>query len=420
MKLTQAVFYLGLLLFTACQATPVPTPEPTLPIQPTLMVTNTAVLTPSPVAPTQPPPANPTLIPTISASPTPAFPSHDGDPLDRAQIGLQVHLHSEDVGEIMHHLDTLNVGWVKTQVSWKLFQPDPDRLDEVLWQELDELITSANDREIQVLLSVAKAPEWTRPTTEMDGPPTDYNNFAAFMRLLSARYVGQVAAYELWNETNLQREWNGAPLSGADLAEIIRLGAQAVREVDPDALIISGAPAPTGINDGITAVDDRLYFQQMIDAGVAEWVDGFGVHPYGWANPPLSSYASPDPRIPSHADHPSFFFVDTLENYRQILTNAGVDKPLWATEFGWGSYENMGEAVPGTAYMLNVSEWQQAEYTLASYVEASTRPWVGPLILWNLNFAPLLGPDFSESAYSILLPDRSPRPVYHALRTLTE
>jgi hypothetical protein len=321
---------------------------------------------------------------------------------------------------MMRQLEALNVGWVKVQVSWKLFQPEADRLDDVLWHELDALITAANERDIQVLLGVAKAPEWTRPTTEMDGPPSDYNTFANFMRLLADRYAGRVAAYELWNETNLQREWQGAPLSGADLAEIIRLGAQAVREVDPEALIITGAPAPTGINDGLTAVDDRLYFQQMVNAGVGEWVDGFGVHPYGWANPPLSTMADPDPAIPSHADHPSFFYRDTLEDYRQILTEAGIDKPLWATEFGWGSYENVADPVPGTEYMLNVSEWQQAEYTLAAYAYADTRPWVGPLILWNLNFGPLLGTQFSESAYSILRPDSTPRPIYYSLRTLTQ
>lgn len=322
----------------------------------------------------------------------------------------------------MNHLEMLNVGWVKTQVSWKLFQPEPDRLDEVLWQELDELVRLANERDIKVLLGVAKAPEWSRPTTEMDGPPTDYSTFAEFMRLLAGRYAGQVAAYELWNETNLQREWHGAPLNGADLAELIRIGAEAVREVDPDVLLIAGAPAPTGINDGVTAVDDRLYFQQMLEAGVAQWVDGFGIHPYGWGNPPESRYTQPAPHVTSHADHPSFFFQDTLEDYHQILQAAGVDvnrQPLWATEFGWGSYENLGEVVPGTEYMLEVDEWQQAEYTLGAYAEAETRPWVGPLILWNLNFGPLLGTQFSESAYSILLPDGSPRPVYHALRTLS-
>ncbi|MCA9981966.1 MAG: cellulase family glycosylhydrolase, partial [Anaerolineales bacterium] len=356
---------------------------------------------------------------------TPAFPVYDGPLLDRSQIGLQLHLHNEDIDEMMRQLETLNVGWVKVQVSWKLFQPEPGRLDDVLWQELDDLVAAANERDIQVLLGVAKAPEWSRPTTEMDGPPSDGATFARFMGLLSSRYAGRVAAYELWNETNLQREWNGAPLSGADLAELIRLGAQAVRENDPQALVITGAPAPTGINDGVTAVDDRVYFQQLVEAGVAQWVDGFGVHPYGWANPPLSRFTEPDTAVETHADHPSFFFRDTLADYRQILTQASIDKPLWATEFGWGSYENIADPVPGTEYMLNVTEWQQAEYTLGAYAfihdATATAPnEFGPFILWNLNFGPLLGTEFSESAYSILRPDGSPRPIYHALQTLTQ
>jgi hypothetical protein len=44
--------------------------------------------------------------------------------------------------------------------------------------------------------------------------------------------------------------------------------------------------------------------------------------------------------------------------------------------------------------------------------------WVGPMMLWNLNFAPWIGADFSESGYSLLRPDGSPRPVYWALAAL--
>jgi hypothetical protein len=37
-------------------------------------------------------------------------------------------------------------------------------------------------------------------------------------------------------------------------------------------------------------------------------------------------------------------------------------------------------------------------------------------MLWNLNFAPLLGPSASMSGYSLVRPDGSPRPLYLALQ----
>lgn len=354
----------------------------------------------------------------IPPSPTPDFPLYEGPPLARAQVGIQLHLHREDLGALLTDLQTLNVGWVKVQVSWKVFQPERDRLDEVWFGELDALATAAQENGIQLMIGVAKAPEWSRPTTEMDGPPSDPADFAAFMSLLATRYQGRVAAYELWNETNLQREWNGVPLNGADLVELIRVGAEAVHAADSEVLILSGAPAPTGINDGVTAVDDRVYFQQMVDAGVAQYVDGFGIHPYGWGNPPASTFGNPDPIALSHNDHPSFFFLDTLNDYRAILEAAGVDtaaQKLWLTEFGWGSFDQIGEPVAGTRFMNYVDEWRQAEYLLEALAFGQETVWIGPMMVWNLNFGPLLGADFSETGYSVLRPDGSQRPSYKAL-----
>ncbi len=312
------------------------------------------------------------------------------------------------------------MGWVKVQVSWKLHEPEPGRYDQALFRELDQLVAGADANGIWVLLSVAKAPEWSRPTTELDGPPGENALFAGFMRHLASRYRGKVAAYELWNESNLRREWNGFPLSATDFVALVRAGAAGVKAADPPAIIVSGAPAPTGIHDYVTAIDDRIYLSQMLAAGVADSVDVIGVHPYSWANSPDASAAAPDPAVPSHNDHPSFFFRDTLSDYHDILNQAGwSEKQLWVTEFGWGSFDGMGVPPPaGAEFMAAVSEWQQASYTLRAYELAHSWPWVGPLFLWNLNFAPLLGIDFSESGYSLLRPDSSPRPVYLALQAV--
>jgi hypothetical protein len=370
--------------------------------------------TPTPVA--SPPTPRPT------ATPSPAYPIYNGPPLDRNGFGLQVHLHRQDLRSLLRHLQALNVGWVKVQVSWKLHQPQPDGYSDEYFAELDALVSAATANDMAVLLSVSKGPEWSRPTTEMDGPPTDYTLYRAFMQRLAGRYRGRVAAYELWNEPNLQREWNGVPLSAADLVTLIRLGAAGVRAADPTALIISAAPATTGINDGLMAIDDRVYLRQMLAAGVADVVDGIGVHPYGWANPPDSSAAAPDLSIPSHNNHPSFFFRDTLFDYAAILNEFGLDpanKPLWVTEFGWGSFAGFDASPPaGAEFMSAVSEWQQAAYTLRAYELAHEWEWVGPMMLWNLNFGPTLGSDFSESGYSLLRPDGSLRPVYLSLQTI--
>ena len=364
----------------------------------------------------------------LAATPEPEYPAYTGPPLDRDEIGIQIYLHRQDVRELLRHFEALNVGWVKVQVSWKLHEPRPGEYSEELFSELDRLVAGANGQGVKVLLSVSKAPEWSRPTTEMDGPPGDYALFEGFMRTLATRYTGQVAAYELWNEANLQREWNGTPLSAADLVELMRRGAAGVRAADPAALIISGAPATTGINDGVNAIDDRVYFGAMLAAGAAEFIDGAGVHPYGWANPPDAHAADATQVSSSHNNHPSFFFADTLADYRALLVDAGAaGVPLWPTEFGWGTFENIrfedgSPAAPpaGSEFMADNSEWEQAVYTLRAFELGQEWDWVGPLFLWNLNFTRALGPEFQEVGYSLLRFDDSRRPVYRALENRGE
>ena len=355
-------------------------------------------------------------------APTPSYPVYAGASLNRDNIGIQIHLHREDLDWLMAHLNKLDVGWVKVQVSWKIFQPDPNLLDEARFGELDRLIAAANDSEIKVLLSVAKAPEWSRPTTELDGPPANNAHFESFMGILASRYQGQVDAYELWNEPNLRREWNGYPLSAADLLQLIAAGARGVRAADPQALIISAAPATTGINDAISAIDDRVYFQQMISAGVTGLVDAVSAHPYGWANPPDSTFGNPDPSVPSHNNHPSFFFLDTMNDYRAMLDQSGNGHiPIWVTEFGWGTFDGLDAAPPEeVAFMADVNESQQAEYILRAFELANEMPGVGPQFLWNLNFAPRLGSDYAVSGFSLLRSDGSVRPAYQAMTTLSK
>lgn len=394
------------------------------------MVTPTAVIPPSPLPTTTTTPLplthTPSPVPTATATatptltPTPAFPLYTGRPLAREKLGVQIHLREQDQAEIFRQLRELGVGWVKVQISWKLYEPYPGEYHPERFTELDRFVDTAVSQNINVLLSVSKAPEWSRPTTEMDGPPTDFGLYRQFMNYVASRYQGRVAAYELWNEANLQREWNGFPLGGALFVDLLREGAAGARAGDANAQLISGAPAVTGINDRTAAIDDRQFLQEMLDAGLTDVVDGVGAHPYGFANPPDSNNGNPDTAVPSHNNHPSFFFRDTMEDYHTL---SGGELPIWATEFGWGSFAGLvndaGTPVPplpGTEYMNDVSEWQQAEYTLRAFEMGQNWAWAGPMFLWNLNFGPLLGTDFSETGYSLLRPDGAARPLYYTLK----
>jgi polysaccharide biosynthesis protein PslG len=360
--------------------------------------------TPTATATVQPPTSTPRPEPAVTPTPVP-----------KPNIGVQGQFIGPEGDAGITLAAELGVGWIKQQVDWNSIEYARGRYR---WDELDHLVAEAQKYGLKIMLSVARAPGFSRPEpVEEDGPPADFSIFHDFMAALSSRYQGRVAAYELWNEPNVRREWRGFELSAEKFVELIAAGSSGVRGGDPGAIIISGALAATGIDDQLNALNDRAYLRQMIAAGVAAYVDAIGAHPYGAANPPDERAADATHRRSGFSTHPSFFFLDTLEDYHAIVIEAKIDKPIWVTEFGWPSIERFGEVdTTGWEYAREVTEADQAAYLLRAIELRRARTWLGPLIIWNLNIAPLLGADRSESAYSLLRPDGSPRPAYQRLR----
>ena len=361
----------------------------------------------SPVATVAPSPERPT--------PTPAGPTPLPPPVPKPGYGIQVHLLAGDTWETLGWAQGLGVGWVKQQVEWHTIEHGPGDFD---WANVDQAVQTSNEFGFKLLLGVTHAPDWTRAAELEGGPPANYAEFSRFMEQLASRYRGRVAAYELWNEPNLAREWRGDTLDPARFVALVAEGSKGVRAGDPAALIISGAPAVTGINDGVGAIDDRVFLRGMYEAGIAQWVDGIGAHPYGFANPPGNSFLSSSQASSSHNDHPSFFFRDTLDDYRAIMLAYGdANRQIWVTEFGWPSVDGLGEVdTTGWEYAREVSEAQQADYIVRGYRMGDELAWVGPMFLWNLNLGPLRGAGDPVSAYGLLRPDATLRPAYIALR----
>ena len=403
-----------------CRTSPTLTPGPSPTIRPTSsprpVAAPTAFVIYLPLIERGEPISTPTPVPaTPTPEKSPSGPTPLPPPVPKPDYGIQLHLFAGEMAEPLDWAQGLGVGWVKQQVTWHTIEHGPDDFE---WWTLDRAVKACEGYGFKLLLSVVHAPDWTRTSELETGPPADYAEFGRFMGQLATRYQGRVAAYELWNEPNLAREWRGDTLDPARFVALVAEGARAVRAADPDALIISGAPAVTGIDDGVVAIDDRAFLRGMYEAGVASWVDAIGVHPYGFANPPDESWTDPAHLASSHNDHPSFFFQDTLEDYHAIMLAYGdTEHQLWVTEFGWASTQRMGEMdTTGWEYGREVNEAQQADYIVEAYRMGEERPWVGPMFLWNLNLATIWGPRDPVSAYSLLRPDRSYRPAYIALR----
>ena len=383
---------------------------------PTFTPTSTPTNTPTPT----PLPTNtPTPKPTPEPKPKPAAVARAAGYFG---YGIQAAMVADgDHQRIFDNVQGMGLTWVKQQVEWFRYNPAPGQYD---WGAIDRIVDGANARGINVLLSVVKAPEWSRPPGDTDqGPPADPNTYATYVREMAARYKGRVKAYEIWNEQNLYYEWGGrgGKLNAAQYVELLKAAYIAIKSVDPAAVVISGALTPTGVSDGDIAIDDRVYLEQMYQAGMARYCDAVGAHPSGYNNPPDADWRTwSDPTTPHCKGHPSWFFRGTMESYRNIMVKYGDGhKRIWVTEFGWASVEGLGTApAPGYGYAADNSEAEQAQFITQAYQMGKNWGWVGPMFLWNLNFAPVSGKSDEKAAFGVVRHDWSPRPVFAAIRDM--
>lgn len=369
-----------------------------------------------------PPSATPQEQP--SATPAPqeaspeatAAPTRVGTPLptfDTTNIGIQSisFLTQEDWNVVMMQTDDqLQMGWIKLQVAWDFFQPNsPDEITEEFRRFEIFVEQVRQQRQVKVLLSIAKAPDWSRSDTTEDGPPDDPQALANFISLILRDIGSSVDAVEVWNEPNLAREWRGQPLTGASYMRYFEASYNAIRAYSPNIIVVSAGLAPTSNTE--SSRDDREYLQEMYNAGLARYPDvKVGAHPYGWGNPPDARCCSPGGER-GWDEVPQFFFLDTIEDYRNIMVaNGHTDAKLWLTEFGWATWEGL-PGDPPDLWMTYNTKWDQANYAFRAIEIAQSLDYVETMFLWNLNFAqPILIENRDERiAYSIVLPEGAPR-----------
>jgi len=365
---------------------------PTSTPRPTLAPTNT----PTFVAPTQAPNAVTTALPANQVG------------LDRTEMGVQLYYNFgvSDWDRTLNHVSNLRVDWIKLQAAWNWLQPDnPQQFDQNF--RLFQLhVQEADKRGFKVMLSIAKAPDWARNTDRSeDGPPDNFNQFNDFLRFLLDRVGPYVDAIEVWNEPNLKREWTGAqPFNGAAYMNMFQGAYNTIRAYSSDITIITAGLAPTGNNPGIS-VDDRDYLRQMYNAGLAQYQDVvIGIHPYSWGNPP--DFVCCD-NVPNQSwdDRRQFFFTHNIQDMRDIKNANGHNVPMWATEFGWATWQDY-PTEPPDGWMRYNTPTDQMNYTLRAFEIAQDTPDLGVMILWNLNFAnDVIIDQRSELAgYSLLYP----------------
>jgi polysaccharide biosynthesis protein PslG len=403
-------------------------PATAAPTQPTTLGTSTPdadITEPNPPATTD---ATVLPTPTVAASAAAALP-----PLPWGEFGYgiaahAIHMPSYTMGQIKDHL---GLSWVKQQVRWDHFSLAPGQMD---WSGYDGVVYFAEEKGLKVMMSVVGSPDWSRSYFDDDpqaAPPDDLSLFVSFLAEMVDRYKGKIHAIEVWNEQNLDREWDTAEGVKAErYVEMLRLSYQAIKSRDPNIIVISGALSPTGVTatdpqnpSRFTVVDDFVYFEQMINAGFLNYCDCVGAHHNGYNLPPNVAFDDgyDDPmaifRGPFDSPHPSWSFKSTLWGYHEMIKAEGRNTPLCITEFGWATSEGFDGVPPGFEFAQDNTLEEQMQWNMEAFQLLREWGFVHLAFLWNLDYSYKggLGATDPNSPYSILDLTGAARPAFEAL-----
>jgi len=334
----------------------------------------------------------------------------------RAAPGLNVWIYDQDPQPVVGWMTDLGAKWALHQFSW--YQIEFDK-GVYRWDKIDRAVEALNKAGINIILHPVHSPPWAWGESKKVTYPTNPADFGRFMKAAAQRYKGKVAGYQIWNEPNLAQE-AGLYVVAARYAALLKEGYNAVKSVDQNAIVITGALTPTGVNDPNRAVDDITFLRRLYAYNNGElkgYFDVLGAHPGSNANPPDTMHPDKPGPGPGWNNHGSFYFR-RIEQIRQVMVESGdAEKQMWLTEFGWASTD---KPAPGFEYAAQNTEQEQADYIGRAFrMGRDQYAWMGPMLLFQLNFAlPNVAtePTDERIAWGILRRDGSKRPSYFAVQ----
>ncbi len=234
-----------------------------------------------------------------------------------------------------------------TATSWNHVEKAPGQYD---WQALDRAVAQAEAHGQSVLLVLGGTPAWAAvdqaPGPEFAGPGSsmpmrDAADFERYVGAVVDRYGGRIAAYQIWNEANIEQFWRGTPELMADLTA---RAYDAIKRRNPQATVVAASTGSRWIKGF-----ERFYPEYLKALSAYGWpFDAYGVHLY-----PLAS-GTPRDRA---------YLLGMFRNALQVAD--APPKPTWETEINYGvTNPGLGDAARA------IPEDQIAGYVARTYLDS--------------------------------------------------
>ena len=294
---------------------------------------------------------------------------------------------ADDRAEVLDRARESGAAIIRTIVVWEQTAPhrpsDPTDPFEASYRldDVDELGRGAQERGIELLISIWGTPPWANGGQGQNRAPDDARELEAFSQALADRYSGRHAGYpavrlfSAWNEPNLEQflapqfDAAGQSVAPALYAPIARAIYDGVKRGNAEALVAIGETSPRGhdVPSRGTVQDSHSparFARLLSEERPSVRFDAWAQHPY----PPRNNVA-PDSRVrwPRVG-------LGNLERFGQSIDAwfGRLQTPVWVTEYAH-------ETLPGNP--VGIEPELQATFAVEALEAAARNPRVR-LFIW--------------------------------------
>ena len=281
------------------------------------------------------------------------------------------------------------------------------------WAKYDHIVDLAEQYNLEVVPRLSNPPAWTRALTNTIGayaPPDELTDWGDYVYAVVSRYRGRMRYYQLWNEPNIYPEWGERPVSPEEYTRLLCEGYHRAKEADPEAIIVSGALAPTvSLHPGpgpTLGLNDLLFLQRMYDAGAGACFDILAVNDYMlWSGPT-------DHRLrPLNINFSRPIYIRDI-----MVANGDAAKPIWISEMNSNAVPN-DPNIQGVGAYGQVTLEQQARFAPLAYQRTMEEwPWMGVVNFWFFKLPSDARKNQSMYYFRMVEPDFTTMPVYESMQ----
>jgi hypothetical protein len=309
--------------------------------------------------------------------------------------------------------------WVKQRFEWRNIEGKAKGSFE--WHEPDRIVDAISQMGLKIVARVDNQPQWAARSVQWPGtsPPDNPTDWTDYLSALAQRYRGRIAAYEIWNEPNLDREWGDRTPNPREYTDMLRASYQAIKAADPQALVITAGMSPTTTNNA-QAMPDLDYYAAMYAAGARGSFDMLGIHAPPWKADPCADPAvvAQDPTLtnqdPSPVNMRRIYAFRHAEDIRQLMVQQGdADKQIAVLEMGATTDQR-----PGSPYAWFAVDRATQGTVLVNAFRCAVQHFVPWMAFMTVIYIPEPAWTQNNEQYwwSITNPDGSVRPAYTALK----